>query len=275
MTLAILMPLRSADDLQPETERALRLHTPEHRLFQVVGLPVDQARNVLTEQVLALPNPPDVVLWIDSDAFWGAGAIEALLSTMERHPNYAMMCGAFSMRSPNFPLVAYLDAEGTNSLRPVPIGQRGGNCFLGDVVQIAVAGFHFAAVRTAALRSLGPEPFNVHGATEDFSFCRQVHEAGLEIACATGIVVGHLDADTGLCFAPGQPPYIVQNGVARSIEERDVAGLRARGVKVTQTRQGLLTEYRSPNRSRGYGTAVERFYGRSDCSPQERFKISA
>jgi hypothetical protein len=258
-TLSILMPLRSTDDLQPETARALRLHTPEHRLFQVAGLPVDQARNTLAQKVLALPNPPDVVLWIDSDAFWGAGAIEALLATMEAYPSYAMICGLFSKRMAGCAATALRKAgDGASALRPTTPEQKAiGNCIFGDVVPIETTGMHFTAVRIDALRSVSPGAFNVRdGLAEDQSFCKRLRGAGYESACATGIVIAHLEAKTGLAYTVGRHPYIVADGVARNIEEQDFPRLQSLGMKIVPTGKGSTLQF-GAEIGRHYGAEVD------------------
>jgi hypothetical protein len=221
--LVIAMPMR--DKMTRETELALKHNTPPHRLVTVTGLPVDEARNELARQVLALNPVPKVIVSIDDDAYWDRGAVEALTDTLNRLPEYAMVTAAYSPRLPGAPIAAWLSTDPKSQLAPVLPGAPN----YGKVIPIARCGLHAYAVRTDALRALGADPYAVAGADESFSFCDRLIAKGFRIGCATAVPFAHCDVTTGLAFLPGAPPLKIENGIARVFVRDGVMEFRGDG----------------------------------------------
>lgn len=256
--LIIAMPLR--DKMTRETELALKHNTGPHQLLTVAGKPVDEARNELAARVLALSPRPEVVVWIDDDAWWLPGAVETLAATLHERPDLAMVAGGFSRRIPHSTAVARRIAGDTSTeLKPVPRGVAGGDCYLGDIVDIAECGMHACAVRTSAMQDCGPEPFALMDAGEDLSFCARLRDRGFKIACAPAITFGHIDTTTGFAYLPLMPPGKIENGKARALTPADLRGVPGivRAVPFWKNgRRGLRVEQRT-EAGRSYGATTD------------------
>jgi hypothetical protein len=261
--LVIAMPVR--DEISEPTKYALAHHTPPHRLLTVVGKPVDEARNDLAKQVLALDPVPEFFVWIDDDAWWLPRSIEALSNVLRQLPQVAMVAGSFSRRIPHTPATAWrIAGDPASALVPVRPGTAGGNCTWTDVVQIEECGLHACVVRTPAIRLLGDAPFSVLPALpEDQAFCQRLREHGFEIVCAPGIMFLHYDVKTDLAYAPAQPPLRIEGGKGRLLDGRDTANIRKspglmemKEIVGPDGRRQILVKQRFES-MRSYGPAVD------------------
>ena len=240
MKYVIAMPIR--DKPTPETVWALENNSPPHLLLTEVGKPVDEARNALARQILELDPMPEIVVWLDDDAWWLPGAIEDLVTTLQRHPGHALMCGGFSERMPHSSAVA--GGFGIEKLRPGPVGQSECNVEYGQIVPIEWCGFHAVALRTSALYDLGANPFSpLPGLGEDYTFCRRLIEKNLKLACNPAISFAHIEISNGLAFLPGFPPFKIENGRARAVEQKDLATMKGTSIvgESIQDSSGIAT----------------------------------
>jgi hypothetical protein len=250
--LVIAMPTRGR--ISEPTRYALANHTGPHRLLTIEGLPVDEARNELARRVLALNPVPEFVVWLDDDAYWVPGGVESLVGFLAQNPHVAMVATSFSPRIPYTSAMAWREA-GKSALIPVPPGAPGGNCTWADVVPIAECGLHACAIRTSALRALGDDPFTPTDVPEDLAFCRRLKSQGFEIVCVAGLAFLHFDVDTGLAYAPAQPPMRIEGGKHRLVEQREFPYLDGLpGVLVDKRKNRIRFELNA----RSYGRAVDK-----------------
>ena len=249
------MPMR--DTPTRETLWALKNATPQHTLLTEVGLPVDEARNALAKRILEYDSE-EFVAWIDDDACWMPGSIEELVSNLTALPDCSLVCGSFSERRPYGNAIA---GGFGRVLQPGPPGQAGCNVFFGQVVPIEHCGFHFLVMRTAALRTLGPKPFDTLGLRgEDYSFCHRLVSQGGKLACNPAVAAAHIEVKNGLAFLPGHPPFKIEGGRARALKPQDVGALQGVApvgrVKNPDGTRALRIEMKT-QQVRSYGTAVD------------------
>ena len=222
----IAMPIRDVPTL--ETLSALEHNSPPHRLVTEVGKPVDEARNLLARRLLEFDPAPEIVVWLDDDAWWMPGALEELVATLERLPHLALLCGGFSQRT------AYGNAVAGGFgriLRPGPVGEPQCNAEFGQIVPIEWCGFHAVAIRTSALRQLGANPFTpINGLADDYSFCKRLLGKNCILACHPAVSFAHIEAANGLAFLPGMPPFKIENRKARPVEMRDLPAIKGASV---------------------------------------------
>ncbi|HEV2740818.1 MAG TPA: glycosyltransferase family 2 protein [Candidatus Elarobacter sp.] len=216
----ILMPMR--DKPTRETTAALTSNTGPHTLLTERGKPVDDARNALSVQALALDPLPEIVVLIDDDAWWFPGAVEALVRELKAQPSFAMLVGGFSKRIPHSPTVAYVRAGDASSA--LILGQ---NCLPNTVVEIEECGLHACAVRTSALRALGPAPFALRSDKgEDLEFCARLREHGFKIGCIPSVTFAHVDDNVGAVFVPMMGPCEIADNRLRPSQAKGVQTLR-------------------------------------------------
>ena len=226
--VCILMPMR--DRPTAETLYALEHNTPPHTLLTVTGKPVDEARNELVLKVLALEPAPDVVLWVDADAWWPRGTIGELAAALKNRPEFALVAGYYYVQRANAPEAAHREVRsGPHAgmfAPPLPFdADRDG------LVEVVMVGGHCMVHRLDLLRKLGPSPFAASGDdTETGAFCKRIVSSGSRIACHTRAVVAHVNGVDGSAFVPYTSPLMVR-------ENRLVAIPAGQRIAPTEVRQ--------------------------------------
>jgi Glycosyltransferase like family 2 len=209
----------------------------------VTGKPVDEARNELVRRVLAIDPAPDVVLWIDADAWWPSGTVDKLLNLLHQ-PRVDVATGFFGVREAfRPPTILKTLGDPKSFARP-----GGEDCPVGQGLRVGYSGLHFVAHRRSLLERLGPDPFSVTGSGdgEDAAFCRRILAVGGTIVCHTGAPVAHV-GDDGFAYLPGAPRFVIRDN-----------GLHQVPTEVPKA---------SFVRDRSYGTAVDE---RMDAFHKER-----
>jgi hypothetical protein len=191
---------------------------------------VVEARNELARRIVALDpekTMPRVswspfVLWVDDDAWWPRGSVARAFEIMLSNPDISVLCGYFCKRDTFAPPVALSESGVSPKLQASPA----------EPFKILLCGFHWVMMRREVLEVVGDDPFSlleealypvdsgIPFYAEDFSFCRRVIEAGLQIYCATDIPIAHVEPIQGYVFYPN-----VQRFTMRDFwPERDTTG---------------------------------------------------
>ena len=187
------MPIR--DRMEPETEFALQNNVGfKYELLTEVGLPVDEARNRLTERALA--SNAERILWVDADAFWQPGCLERLLS---------WTIAVFGKRV-HFSTVTAQPLGGSGHMSLERIREVDG------ILPCHFIGAHVLACSRVLLERLGPKPWSPSGDVtfEDVAFARRVREAGFGFYLDTRSWSFHVEK--GVMYAPGSPAYVLNGG---------------------------------------------------------------
>ena len=146
---------------------------------------IDTARNRVVERALAVqpgdPGEAEGIFWCDSDILLPVDAITQLVRS-ER----AFVTGMYYQRyPPYFPVVGRYDGSG-----------HGVNWFvewLPDCVAPAdLCGFGCVLTSLALLRTMQAPYFHFGGMSEDFMFCRQAMDRGVQLFVHTGVQCGHV-----------------------------------------------------------------------------------
>ncbi len=235
--LIVCMPTRG--QITFETELALRMNLQgiEHLSCMVARRPVVEARNQLARLALEAidANPLSFVprewyvLWVDDDAWWQPGTVEALMNGMHQDRTADIVFAMFGARTPYAPPFAYRDASDSESYLRLGIDYQ-----FGQVVPIETAGFHFVLMRASALQKVGPDPFTLradHG--EDYEFCSRAREAGLSLKAATGVPIVHLDPRDGTAYMPGMPAMMMDGNILKALTTQHAT---ASGTNKAETR---------------------------------------
>lgn len=199
--IVICMPIR--DRMEPETEFALQNNVGfEYELLTEVGLPVDEARNRLTERALA--SGANRIVWADADAFWVRGCLERLLSwTADTSKAVATVHG----RRVHFSSVnAWQSLDLSRPIGFAAIRATNG------IVPCHFIGAHVLACSRALLERLGPNPWGVRDtdSSEDFAFARRIHETGCALVLDTRAWTFHVE--DGIMYVPGSSAYALVDG---------------------------------------------------------------
>ncbi len=211
--LIVAMPTRGSVSVETLTARENNLPLLPRITVTVPRRDVVAARNEIGKSILELMQQGAIdsgifVLWHDDDAWWPAGTVEQMIVTLRDNPTVDLLAASFGERIP-FCKPGAFRKDFSDAVVP------GVNCSLGDVVPVKTVGGHFLLHRAALLEKVGPDPFNVpsdHRFAEDMAFCKRIRDVGGTVAVATGIVVAHVEASTGLAFIPGaRPGRIVDN----------------------------------------------------------------
>ena len=246
--VVVCMPLR--DGITAPTENCLRqFHDGiDFELLTERGLPVDAARNRLSERVLSLPNRPRYVFWCDSDAVWVPGTFNRLRDDVRKVGSRALV-GVL-----HGPRCAAAHPHVLASLRtPTGIPIRWGTDYPksasdpDSLMRVAFCGAHMLAHDVQLLDLVGKNPWSPGplDCSEDFAFVRRVHRNGGTLWCDVSCAVYHYDEARGYAFLPGhRPPFIIdEQGLPKP----------ASGDHNEWIRQGLLDS--GPRRS--YGATVD------------------
>jgi hypothetical protein len=173
---------------------------------------VDDARNeivahvraILHEDPLKIGSANYYCLSVDDDAWWPAGTITALLEAYSAHPQYDVLSACFSARAENSAAIGgwITDEAAPNASTRATEYVDAGAIYGSDYV-----GMHFTLYKAELLERLPDAPFTVRSeersaGAEDVEFSRRVIEIGGRLAVATGVLVAHVDASTGVAYCP-------------------------------------------------------------------------
>lgn len=184
--LAICMPM--ARGPHPTTQRNLLMleDVRPYHFVDRVGLPVDMARNQITEQVLKLDDVTHF-LWIDDDMTFPRDAAKRLLA--HDLPIVGGLC--HNRRHPFMPILMYLTQDRGFTYRyDYPEG----------LVEVDATGAAFLLVKKEVMKDIhekcntarGEEPWTqAMGTTEDVAFCMRAAKAGYKIVVDTTLKIGH------------------------------------------------------------------------------------
>jgi teichuronic acid biosynthesis glycosyltransferase TuaG len=193
--LAICMPIARA--VHPDTMRDLmKLDVPKpYHLIDVIGYPVTDARNMIADQVLAIPEVTHL-MWIDDDMRFAPKDVRRLLDL--DLPIVGGLC--HGRRHPYPPILLYKSPHGVSYRYEYPK----------DLVEVDATGFAFILVKREvleAVRAKFPDegPFAQRGFGEDVSFCDRARECGYKIMVDTRIEIGHI-AEVVI-----EPSYVKRN----------------------------------------------------------------
>lgn len=205
MNVVICIPVR--DRMEPETEFALKHNVGfSYRLLTEVGLPVDEARNRLTERAAA--SNAERVIWADADAFWQPGCLERLLTwTTDPLKMIGTVCG----RRLHYSAACAWQYEGAGPIRFELIRKIDG------LIACHFIGAHVLASSRALLDRLVPKPWSLSETdqSEDWAFGRRLREAGCEYYLDTRAWTFHVE--NGIMYVPGSSAYAL---VAGKVEKR-------------------------------------------------------
>lgn len=229
----VLMPTRG--QLCVETQMAIEnnMRDVQHVLGRVARKPVVEARNMLARSALQVQrgNPFNFTpreffaLWIDDDAWFPPGMVSNMLKIMRYNPTIDALFANFGKRIPYSSVVAFRDPYDDQSFPKVGV-----DCGPEDLVDVQRAGMHFCLMRMSLLERMGENPFDIikEELSEDFSFCARARAVGARLVVAMQMLALHIDADTGLAYAPGQAAFIMEDNLPRTIDSKMADELRAK-----------------------------------------------
>lgn len=202
----VLMPIR--DRMEPETEFALKNNIGfNYQFFTEIGIPVDEARNRLAKR--ALESNADRIVWIDSDAFWLAGCLERMLSSVSAN-ELAVIGTVYSSRMHYAPVNAWTNEQ----METVPLSRIQE---YDGLIQCWFIGSHLMAHSRALLERLGSNPWALAQSdySEDGAFARRIRECGGTQYLDTRCWAFHVEC--GSMYVPYSPAYALIDG---KVEER-------------------------------------------------------
>lgn len=177
-------------------------------LLAMPRLPVATARENLAEAVIrGIEKQPDAThwcLWLDDDAMPTVYDIGALLNTLRRSPDLALVSCYYSPKVKGHPGFVPRFKQGEHGHEHALL-TPGVDFEPHHIVEVPWVGLHCAIMRGEVLVELGMPRFPFDPATgcgEDVGFSHRITDAGWKIAVHAGIVVAHIDADTGEHFVP-------------------------------------------------------------------------
>lgn len=184
MTIAICMPIARAP--HPRTVESLMalVDRERFRFYDLVGYPVDLAREKITAKAL---SDPDVshLMWIDDDMVFAPDAVERLLEL-----NLAVVGGMCFGRRPPYPPTMYRRSADTLNYEPIYDYEA---CILRVDATGAAFLLTHRTVYEAIDRTRPGTPFWLsRGRSEDIAFCERVNEAGLGVYVNTDLGIGHM-----------------------------------------------------------------------------------
>ena len=206
MTLAYGIPY-SGKNLPPYLVRAYSACAPPMNTkgvyIECMGKPIDEARNWLAEQALAI-GAKYLFFW-DEDVLVPPHLLRELIFLLEHYPKYGVVGGIYCLKTP----------------RPEPMVFRGTGTGpfwdwkVGEVFEVTGIAMGCTVIRTDVFKDV-PKPWfktvsdhdgeldNIHLSTEyteDLWFCRQLTEhTDWKIAAHGGLVCPHVDINTGVQY---------------------------------------------------------------------------
>lgn len=143
---------------------------------------VDEARNLLTQEALALEPAPTHLLWLDPDMTWPADTVARLLAL-----DKPVAGGLYFRKAPPHSMVAY--RFGNSMATPL-------DTLPAEPLRVDGLGLGCTLIRTDVLRALkfpGGEPFRkTPSMGEDVYFFAHLHRAGVEVWLEPRVECGHL-----------------------------------------------------------------------------------
>lgn len=253
-TVAVLTPIR--DITTPEYKFAMKNNfSLDHQVLTVKGKPVDEARNQLVREVLALDPRPDFTVWLDADAFFLVGTIERLMADLETLPEGSAIVPMHGRRtSESDPLVHRIVSPSILEVLSLPNAPPGSEPIIERADYTA---FHLLVQRTSLLERMPNNPFSIRDGDwrcEDHTFCENLRSIGggifVDATCPTwhigrGIVLNEADEVEirDVAYCPGYLPCQIVDGVPTVIEkfERSIGLHRNYGGAVADARELSFT----------------------------------
>jgi GT2 family glycosyltransferase len=176
--------------VEPIAERHLRVamcHATEHAHVKWCGdaspnrMAWAAARNLAVKAALEAEDPPDAILWVDSDIILPQDAITRLVLEGKD-----FITGIYCQREPpHFPLIANYDKfkETFSWFIEAPDNV---------VAPIDGCGFGCVLTSTTMLKAMSPPWFAFTRFSEDFDFALKAAKAGFQLFVHTGVKCGHL-----------------------------------------------------------------------------------
>jgi len=253
-TVAVLTPVR--DVPTAEYKFAMKNNfSLDHQVLTVKGKPVDEARNMLAQEVLALEPRPKYTVWADADAFFLAGTIERLIADLETLPGDSAIVPMHGRRtSESDPLVHRIVSPSILEVMSLPNAPPGSEPIIERVDYTA---FHLLVHQTSLLERMPNNPFSIRDGDwrcEDHTFCENLRSIGggiyVDATCPTwhigrGIVLN----DAGdveirdVAYCPGFRPCKIVDGVPTPVEnfQQSVSLHRHYGPAVADARERSFT----------------------------------
>lgn len=159
-------------------------HVSIHK-FDPVGLQIEHARNMITQEALNFVPDLTHIMWIDDDMTFEPDAVRKLLA--HDLPIVGGLC--FNRRPCYAPVLVYFTPRGFAFKYDYPEG----------LLQVDATGAAFLLVKKEVflkIREKYPEgPFNILGVGEDVSFCKRATAVGYKIFVDTTVKIGHISPD--------------------------------------------------------------------------------
>jgi hypothetical protein len=192
-----------------------RVDVLHYRYWFAMRLPVDQARESCAERALkwAKANPEDDhwVLWVDDDMCPDLGAFGALYNEMQAHPEFGALSGFYSQRNKMDPGFIY-SPDDNHVMLP------GKDFAAGKIVETGWTAMGFLVHRMEVLEKTPRPWFKCHddmkNAGEDNYFTKKIREHGFASYVHTGVLIDHVERETGERFRPYMPAEVHANGKA-------------------------------------------------------------
>jgi glycosyltransferase involved in cell wall biosynthesis len=145
---------------------------------------IDTARNRIVKE--AINTDADYVFWCDSDIVLPPDALTNLLLAKKD-----FITGIYCQRRhPYYPVITHFDPDGDKT----PAGNM--NWFVewpeNTVAPVDGCGFGVVLTSTKMLRKMSPNWFSFTHFSEDFTFCRNAANAGIQLYVHTGVLCQHM-----------------------------------------------------------------------------------
>ncbi len=184
--IAICTPIR--DRVKADFMRSLlNADIPRpYEMLDTIGHSVEDARNLITGQALAIPEITHL-MWIDDDATFDRCAIKHLVE----HGMFIVGGLAFGRRPPYPPILLH---ENPNTAIKFDYQYD----YPEGLIEVDATGGHFLLVRREVFEAIhkrlkpGEGPWTQRGLGEDVSFCQRARECGYRVMVDTSIKIGHI-----------------------------------------------------------------------------------
>lgn len=199
----------------------MNLHPPMNynvRYAQILGKPVDVAREWLAEQAVA--QGCKYLFFLGDDVTAPGHALRQLIYQMEHHPDAAVIGGIYCLK--------------TDPAQPLVFRGNGHGCYWewrrGEFFEVTGLGMDCTLINVEKMKQL-PKPWfrtvddasgfvdglnHAEQWTEDLWFCKRVTDAGMKIYADGAVLCGHWDAERRICYGLPKDSYPMRNaGVAK------------------------------------------------------------
>jgi GT2 family glycosyltransferase len=215
--LHILMPTRGSVTIETtvaiaavgwSTEDFARIGLSRATFLYMPRMGVAEARERLADAAIrgmeATPSAKHYLLWVDDDAAFTPNDIIGLVNELRRNPQLGIISCYYCPKTkghpgfvPKFPRIP----GGHESALMTP----GVDFEPHHIIEVPWVGLHCAVMRGELLRKMKSPRFPFDQATgcgEDVGFSHRIRELGYKCAVHAGIMVPHVDAETGEKFVP-------------------------------------------------------------------------